>query len=195
MRALIFRRLVVLGGALTFASRGYAEPATAVLVETDPATFVFHGFAAHVRLRPKALPHWTFGGGAYALDLPSPFVELDPANRGKGWHSRISLGGAAFVDHYFHDDARGLFIGAQVGFQRYRITRDGAPGATDFTALLLMPRVGYTWQPFDAGFYVMPWLGIGTAPRVAGDVTLAGQRYDVFPLVAFATLHAGWRFE
>jgi len=106
-----------------------------------------------------------------------------------------SLAGSAFVDRYFRDDVRGLFVGAQLGVQRYRVTRDGAAGATNFTALLLMPRVGYTWQPFNAGFYVMPWLGVGTAPRLTGAVTLAGQRYDVFPLVAFATLHVGWRFE
>jgi len=129
------------------------------------------------------------------LTPTSPLVGLDPANRGEGWHSRISLAGSAFVDRYFRDDARGLFVGAQVGVQRYRVTRDGAAGAVKFTALLLMPRIGYTWQPFDGGFYVMPWLGLGTAPRLNGELTLAGQRYDVFPLVAFATLHVGWRFE
>ncbi len=195
MRACIFRNLMVIAAGLSLVSTAHAEPATAVLVETDPATFVFHGFAAHLRMRPKALPHWTLGGGAYALDLPSPLVELDPANRGEGWHSRISLGGAAFVDRYFRDDARGFFVGAQFGFQRYHLTRDGARGAANFTSLLLMPRVGYTWQPFDVGFYVMPWLGVGTAPRIAGEVALDGRRYDVFPVVAFATLHVGWRFE
>jgi len=195
MRACILGSLMLIGAGLTVASTGHAEPTTAVLVETDPATFVFHGFAGHLRLRPKALPHWTFGVGAYALDLPSPLVDLDPANRGEGWHSRISLGVATFVDRYFRGDARGVFVGAQLGIQRYQITRDGVAGAANFTALLLMPRVGYTWQPFDAGFYVMPWLGVGTAPRIGGEVALQGQRYDVFPVVAFATLHVGWRFD
>jgi hypothetical protein len=76
-----------------------------------------------------------------------------------------------------------------------RVTRGDAPGDATFTNVLVMPRVGYTWRPFEAaGFYVMPWLGVGGTARVGGDTALGGRTYDVFPVVAFGTVHVGWRF-
>jgi hypothetical protein len=74
------------------------------------------------------------------------------------------------------------------------VTRDGMDGRGDFTTVVVMPRVGYLFRPFDAGFYVMPWLGLGATARIGGNVLVGGEKYDVFPLVAFATVHAGWRF-
>jgi hypothetical protein len=171
------------------------ETPTAVFVETDPATFVLGGFAVHARVRPAALPHWTLGAGAYALNMPSPMVDIDPANRGEGWSSRIDWAAGLFVDRYFRDDAEGLFVGMQLGWQRFRVARDEVAGEARFDDVLAMPRVGYTWRPFHAGLYVMPWLGVGATARVDGDVKVGGDRYDVLPVVVFATVHAGWRFQ
>jgi hypothetical protein len=169
-------------------------PRANLFVETDPAMFALGGFAAHVRFRLPAAPNWSFGAGAYALTLPSFMVDLDSADRGQGWTSRITFAAGAFVDRFFRDDGEGLFVGAQLSGQRFRLTRSDTSGQTAFTNLLVMPRVGYFWRPFQAGFYVMPWLGVGGTARVEGDVVLGGRRYDVFPVVAFATVHVGWRF-
>jgi hypothetical protein len=167
---------------------------TAVFVETDPATFVLGGFAAPVRIRPSATPQWSFGMGAYALNLPSVMVALDSANRDLGWSSRIVFAGSAFIDRYFRRDGEGAFVGAQLGVQQFRVTRASVDGQREFTTVLAMPRIGYLWRPFGSGFYVMPWLGLGLTAKVAGGVMLGGATYDVFPVVAFATVHAGWRF-
>jgi hypothetical protein len=170
-----------------------SPPAANLFLETDPAMFVLGGFAAHVRARVPEAPHWSFGAGAYALTLPGFMVDLDSADRGQGYTSRITLAGGAFVDRYFRDDAEGVFVGMQVGGQSFRVTRADAPGEASFTNVLVMPRVGYAWRPFRAGFYVMPWLGVGGTARVAGDTSVGGRTYDVYPIVAFATVHVGWR--
>jgi hypothetical protein len=169
-------------------------PGARLFLETDPAMFVLGGFAGHVRGRFPSAPHWSVGAGAYALTLPDLMVDLDSADRGQGWTVRITFAMGGFVDRYFRDDGTGAFVGAQIGAQRFRVTRSDTPGELAFTDLLVMPRAGYLWRPFQSGFYVMPWLGIGATARVGGDTVLGGRRYDVFPVVAFATVHVGWAF-
>jgi hypothetical protein len=172
----------------------HADP-TSIMVETDPSTFVLKGYAAHVRV---ALPdnHFAFGGGVYGLDFPSVVVDLNPDNRARGWNVRLQLGAAAFADYYFRPQPRGFFVGAQLAAQEYRYTNDLAPGQSATSVnLLAMPRVGYQWQPFDsAGFYVMPWLGLGVTAPIAGEHRIAQNNYSVFPLLPFAAVHVGWRF-
>jgi len=198
LRSLAFVSGSLFVPSVAFAQEVAAEPraadATHVFVETDPATFAFEGYAAHARIRPSSTPHWSFGAGVYAMKLPTIMVDVDPANRDRGWSSRIAFAFGAFVDRSFRDDGDGLFVGAQLGAQRFRVTRGGVGGEGDFTAVLAMPRVGYVWRPFDAGFYLMPWLGVGMTAKVGGDTTVGDASYHVLPVVAFATLHAGWRF-
>jgi hypothetical protein len=67
-------------------------------------------------------------------------------------------------------------------------------GVARFNAALLMARVGYQWFPTRHGFYVMPWLGLGASAALSGERTVGGERYNVSPVIAFATLHTGWRF-
>ncbi len=167
---------------------------TDVLLEVDPATFAWGGFSAHARLRPDAWPSWSFGAGVYAMDMPSFLVDLDPANRGKSWDARIRLGAALFVDRFLGEAPRGPFVGLELGVQRMRLENPHlGPGTAQYSALLAMPRAGYLWQPFGSGFYLMPWLGIGVAQRIAGSAELAGEPYHVPRVPMFATLHAGWR--
>lgn len=171
------------------------QPTTQVFVEVDPSTFAFHGYSGHVRVSPGVLPRWTFGAGVYGLDLPRLLVDLDSANRGEGWEVRIRLGGAVFVDRFFDPGREGVFLGAELGLQRYRLgnPRLGIDSA-GFTTLLLMPRAGYLWRPFRAGFYVMPWVGAGVAAKVSGETAVGAGSYHVPPVPIFATLHVGWQF-
>jgi hypothetical protein len=176
------------------APRATAAKSPRLFLETDPATFVFEGFAAHARLHVDGFDRWTLGVGAYALNLPSLLVELDPANRDEGWSSRITAAGSLFVDRFFRNDAEGAFVGVQLGLQRFRVTRKGSAGEAGFTNLIAMPRVGYVWRPFDAGFYVMPWVGLGATARIEGDLDVGGESYHLLPVIAFATVHTGWSF-
>lgn len=191
-------RLICLAAlALAFAPAARAEappPASGdLLLEVDPTTFALGGLSGHVRFRP-ASGSWSFGAGAYAMDLPSPLVDLDPSNRDKGWKVRIRAGAALFVDRFFANAPDGPFAGVEAGWQRIRlIDARVAPGSVEYDALLLMGRGGWLWRPFASGFYVMPWVGAGWASKVSGRSTLGGVSYDVSPLAVFATVHLGWR--
>lgn len=172
--------------ALAFAAPHAAE----VLVETDPATFAMKGAALHLRARFESLPGWTFGIGSYALDLPSPMVDMVPQNEGEDWNVRIEPGIGLFADKSLREDGNGLTFGGQVSLQRFELDAPGQK-AGDAWNLLVMPRVGYHWSPFDNGFYVFPWAGVGYTAPVAG----AAGDYHVAPFVPFATLHVGWNFR
>jgi hypothetical protein len=163
-----------------------------LFIETDPSTFVFSGFSAHVRWRPAVSPRWAFGAGVYAMNLPSIYTKLAADNRGEGWSLRARLGTAVFIDRFFGDTADGAFVGIETGTQSLEASRAG--GAARFTTVLLLPRIGYLYRPFASGLYLMPWFGAGMTTRLAGHTDVAGRDYVVFPFIAFATLHAGWRF-
>ncbi|MGE0321069.1 MAG: hypothetical protein AB7K71_11730 [Polyangiaceae bacterium] len=178
--------------ALTAAAASPAEAAPSLHMETDPATFAFRGFAAHVRVVPEE-SHWSVGAGAYALDFPALLVDANPDNADEGWDVRLSLGLGAFVDYYLRTDTSGWFVGAQLAAQRFHYEREGFAGSAASTSLLAMPRVGYTWFPFDSGLYLMPWFGIGATAPVAGDRQIGGEEYDVFPLIPYGALHLGWQ--
>lgn len=182
---------VLLSASLVGEAR--AEPA-GVSVETDPATFVFDGYSAHARVSPGPWPRWTVGLGTYAMDMPDAVVDINPDNRDEGWNARLSFGAGLFVDYHLAGPRDGAFVGVQLAVQRYRVTRDDMPGSATYTAGLVMARLGYRWFPTRSGLYLMPWLGVGGTAPVGGDRTVAGETYDVFPVAAFATLHAGWMF-
>lgn len=167
---------------------------TTVLVETDPATFALEGFASHVRVSPAFAPAWTLGAGIYGLKMPSLLVDMNEANRGEGWTQTLRTGYGLFADYHLSGAPNGAFLGLQLAIQRHEVTRAGAQGRADHLAGLAMARVGYLWSPWDdLGLYVMPWLGVGTTRKLAGDTLVDGERFDVAPLVTFATVHLGWR--
>ncbi len=169
-----------------------ADAAPHLHLETDPATFAFSGFAAHARLSPER-SHWSVGLGAYALDFPDLLVNANPNNADEDWEVRLSLGAGAFVDYYLHAEPRGWFFGAQLAIQRFHYERAGVPGEADGSNLLLMPRTGYTWFPFDRGLYLMPWFGLGVTAPIGGSSSVGGEKYDVFPVIPYGALHVGWQ--
>ena len=187
---------LTLAAALTWclATPSTASAATSLLVETDPQPFLFKGFAAHVRAVPQR-EHLVIGAGVYALDFPALLIDLDPENRSAGWHARLRLGGAVFGDYSFKRDAEGWFVGAELALQDFRYTNDNEPGrAATALNFVVLPRAGYAWRPFDAGFYLMPWFGLGYTAQIAGERRVGARRYDLSPFVPYAALHLGWKF-
>ncbi len=169
-----------------------AQAAT-VQLEVDPLAFGLSGFAAHARV---ALPEsrWTLGAGTYAMDLPAPMVELAPENRGEQWSARLEPSLGLFVDRYAERAAEGQHLGVQLALHRWEVSREGERAG--LSSLLLMPRVGYVWTPFeDLGFYLDPWLGVGATAPITGEAVAGGEAYQLFPLMVFGAVHLGWRFE
>jgi hypothetical protein len=161
-----------------------------VLVETDPATFAFSGYAAHVRFSPHG--GLTFGAGVYAMNMPKPIAELGSGNEGFRLSLRNGIG--LFVDHHFARRPHGWFVGLQLALQRWRVGRDETDTTTDYTTALAMVRFGTLLHPFDNGFYVLPWIGVGASPRISGSTTVDDRRYSPLPVLAFGAVHVGWAF-
>lgn len=88
----------------------------------------------------------------------------------------------------------GLWSG--VGLELYdRQIRDESSGTVaDLDSLELALRTGYIWRPFDAGFYLNPWVGLNL--RLDGDSSvLVGERTYSAPRVSpVASLKLGWQF-
>lgn len=170
---------------------GLAVPAQAVnvLVETDPATFALGGGAIHLRLRPDS-SLCSYGIGAYALDFPSLMVDLHQPNRKEDWKVSIQPGIGLFADRGFGIPSRHWTLGMQAGIQRFSVEAPGQEGSDGYWNLLVMPRAGFHWAPFQNGFYLFPWAGVGYTRTISGT---SGD-FDVSPVVPFATLHMGWQF-
>lgn len=169
------------------------EQKTTISVETDPSTFVFNGYAFHIRIKPKNSKHLVIGAGTYALDMPNFLVNLNKDNKDKGWNVRINNAISLFGEYYFKEPNIHWFIGLQTGIQLYKNTNDYIPGAeSKYTNLLIMPSVGYNWKPFNNGFYIKPWLGLGYTNKISGDNTINGLRYKIAPVTNFVTVHIGY---
>ena len=181
----------VLSAIVLSASLSAQEPQGSFSVEIDPATYMFSGYALHLKKSFAALPGWQFGVGVYAMDFPAALVEMTPQNRDKGWEQRLDLGTGLFVDYYFDKEVEGLFVGLQMARQRYEVTQNSKSSA--YVTLLSMPYVGYQYT-FYEGFYVKPWIGIGYNAKVSGSSEVNDEMFEVPKLVVFPTIHLCYRF-
>ena len=163
-------------------------------LEIDPATFVFKGYSAHLRIQPKRSDHYLFGLGMYAMDMPSFFVDLNDKNKNKGWGVRINQGYGLFGEYHFTQVNRRWFIGSQISLQEYKIEQAEIEGYSQYQNFLLMGYGGYTLQPFTLPIYFKAWGGIGYTSKVSGTNILEGLEYDISPISMFATLHVGYTF-
>lgn len=181
--------------ALNLTAQESEPDKTKVALETDPATFVFHGYAAHIRVKPKTSKHWMLGAGIYGLDLPNPMVNMNQDNKNKGWNVRITNAYGLFGEYYFGTAGNKWFLGLQTSLQNYKITNDHLQGQeSKYSNLLLMPSVGYVWQPFKMPIYIKPWAGIGYTAKVLGTSEIEGYQYRISKILPFATVHVGYLF-
>lgn len=164
-------------------------------LEIDPATFAFGGYSLHLRLQPGNSEHLLLGAGTYAMNLPDPMVNLNPENKYEGWDVRISKGYGFFGEYHLAEVNKGLFIGTQLGIQKFRVEKDDALGDAEFTNSLLMGYLGYSIKPFNNALYIKPWAGIGYTAKLSGTTSLSSDQYDISPITMFATLHVGYTFK
>jgi hypothetical protein len=166
---------------------------TTLSIETDPSTFLFNGYAFHIRVKPKTSEHFVIGAGTYALDLPDVMVDINSENKSKGWNVRINSAYSLFGEYYFKEANNRWFAGLQTGIQNYKNTNDHiSKGESSYSTLLLMPSIGYNWHPFKSQFYIKPWFGLGYTSKVSGDNSINNVEYIISPIMPFATLHVGY---
>jgi hypothetical protein len=164
-----------------------------VSIETDPATFVFRGYSAHIRIQPPNSEHFLIGAGTYAMEFPDLLVDLNKENRDEGWNVKIRSAYGVFGEYYFREANHKWFIGEQLSIQNYRVSQDDI-GSTTFSNLLALTYVGYSWHPFQFPLYIKPWAGLGYTWKVEGATDVGEDEYDVAPLFPFVTFHIGYTF-
>ena len=168
---------------------------TTFSLETDPSTFLFKGYAFHIRIKPKNSNHFIIGAGTYALDLPSLMVDMNKDNKNKGWNVRINSAVSLFGEYYLEEANKKWFVGLQTGVQNFKNTNDYIPNKeSKYSNLLIMPSIGYSWHPFQSPLYVKPWIGIGYTSKISGDNSIDNSNYSIASLLPFVTLHVGYTF-
>lgn len=171
------------------------ENKTTYSIETDPTTFVFNGYSGHLRIKPANWEHIVLGAGVYVMDLPNFLVNINGENKDKGWNVRINSAYSLFGEYYFKKANSKWFAGLQAGIQNYKISNDNIENVeSNYSNLLIMPSIGYTWLPFKFPLYFKPWTGIGYTTKISGDNSVGDLTYDISPVTAFITLHIGYTF-
>lgn len=177
------------------AQENIIENKTTFSIETDPSTFLFKGYALHIRIKPKNSEHLVVGAGTYALDMPSFLVDMNKENKNKGWNVRINSAVSLFGEYYFKEVNNKWFLGLQTGIQNYKNTNDNISNKeSKYSNLLIMPSIGYNWRPFNNGFYIKPWLGLGYTTKISGDNSINALTYQISPMTNFVTVHIGYTF-
>ncbi len=173
-------------------SRGYSS---SLSVELDPVAFLLDGYSVHLRYRPMFSERFLLGVGAYAMDLPEVLVDVNSANRDRGWNARIRSAYTLHAELYAREVNAGWFIGEQVGFQNFRISNHRENGGhADFSAFIAMTYGGYSWSPRNRLLYVKPWIGLGFTDKIDGISHIGSSRYKVGLLFPMAALHVGYTF-
>ena len=185
---------LLLAFSVTASAQDMDEPKTEISFEIDPATFGFQGYGFHLRVKPKNSEHLLVGVGTYAMDFPSLLVDLNPENKGQGWHVRLNRGLGLFGEYHFTEVHKKWFVGTQLAIQEYEIKKDFHDGKETFNNGLFMAYGGYTFQPFSFNMYIKTWAGLAYTAKMSGENTLGNATYDVAPILAFAAVHLGYTF-
>lgn len=174
-------------------TNGNSKNRTTFSIETDPSTFAFRGYAFHFRIKPKNSQHLLIGAGTYGMDLPAFLINMNADNKDKGWNVRIKSAYALFGEYFFKEANNKWFAGLQVSMQNYENTNDNIPNELSmYSNLLIMPSIGYNWQPFSFPLYFKPWLGLGYTSKISGDNSIDNTTYNISPFVPFVTMHIGY---
>lgn len=170
-----------------------------LMVETDPATFALHGYAAHVHM-PLAdsgeASRWTVGVGTYSLTFPQAFRKLALNTNSSNTELKLRQAYGVFVDRYLSNDAnQGPFIGVQLARQNYQIgnTHSAQPRQA-YHAWVVMPRIGYRYLVGTTGWYVTPWMGVAHVSSTPSSVELSQGKVTTEQWLPYGALHVGYQF-
>lgn len=197
IKSIVLAVMIFLGFSITELNAQNAETKgkTTFSVETDPSTFAFGGYAFHFRIKPASSKHLLLGAGTYAMNYPDFLIGLNTKNKDKGWDVRIKSAYAAFGEYYFKEANSKWFVGMQAGIQNYKISNSATTDThSTYSNLLIMPSLGYNWQPFSFPLYLKPWMGFGYTTKIKGSNNINDLEYNIAPLVPFVTLHLGYTF-
>ena len=170
-----------------------STPRSSLSVELDPAPFLLKGYSLSVRYAPAKLPHWSVMASSFAANFPDGMMPA--TNRDAGWSDlRFKCSQALFVDYTVRKDGRGFFFGPSVFLYNNQVEHEASGAIASFRSIYPNVRVGYTWFPFRrAGFYLSPWVNVGSGSVLGTRGPSDGPRYEVAGFKYVAALHIGYR--
>jgi hypothetical protein len=188
------RALLVIALLATAVPQALAEPVAHLHLEVDPLPFSRGGYGTQIGVRPHALAGLRFAIASFALDVPDFAIQVGSGN--DGFHARVRPSGALYVLYYLAPSCRHSFaFGGSLRYLRLRYTEDDAPGEhADASELSPEAIAAFKWNPWKAGFYLQPWLGLSTTLWRSGSRKVGAKSYDPLPIQPFFTVNLGWEF-
>ena len=186
VRAWLLAVLLVAGAVRPAASEPHR-----VHVEVDPLPFALGGYGGQIGYRAAALPRLRFAVATFALEVPDPVVQLDDDN--DGFHLRVRPSLAAYLLYFLSGPRGGWVAGGSLRYLRLEYSHDQVPGAeTRLGELSIEAIAGYKWHPWEAGFYLQPWVTVARAVAQTDDAVVGDREYQPMFLQLFATVNLGW---
>lgn len=159
--------------------------------ELDPLPFALGGYGGQIGLRAAQLPRLRFALASFALEVPDAVAQLDSDN--DGFHLRVRPSGAAYCLYFLSGTRGGWVAGGSLRWLRLEYSHDDAPGAETRLAELSVEAIaGYKWHPWDAGFYLQPWVTVARTLHRSEDAVVGDHEYEQMFLQLFATVNLGW---
>jgi hypothetical protein len=159
-------------------------------VEAQPLALAFRGMSLGVLHQTG---HLKFGGGGYFFTFPDFFVNQSAGNKDEGWNVKILPAFWLEANYMFRTDGSGVGLGANVVYSNFEITNDIEQGKARYQALVLIPKVSYTWLFFEH-LVVSPGLGVEFHAKVSGDTTVGGSDFEPLKIQPLPILSLGYRF-
>lgn len=170
-------------------------------LETDPISTVFGASTLSAVIEPQKVPHWSLFLNIVSADFPNWIVDfLNPKNKGKGFDTKIKIGGGFAVDYFINEEREGFYFGMINLFFNYQIRELNAPTdeSNNFLSHNVIPRVGYRWYPSNKSkFYVNPFLGMRYKNALQNPLIFdSGEylEYEPAGIQPFGTIHIGYHF-
>ena len=163
-------------------------------VETDPLSTAFGARTLSLVIAPPQFKHLSLFTNVVHANFPNWMDDLlNPKNKGKGFDSRIRIGGGFGIDYFFKEEREGFYAGLLNLFFQNEISR----GAFSETIMShnLIPRLGYRWFPFaKTRFYLSPFVGLRYEYSLEEVPVVDGIVFEAAGLRPFCTLHIGFHF-
>lgn len=172
----------------SLAASGAAQAQTHI--ETQPLALAFQGVSVGAL---HQVGHVKFGGGFYFFTFPELFVDQSPGNASEGWNVTILPAVWLEGNYQFQEDGTGVGIGANLVYSNFQITNDNAPGQAQYQALVLIPKVTYTWVLFSH-LVLSPGLGVELHAKVGGNTAVGSSEFEPLRIQPLPILSVGYRF-
>lgn len=171
-----------------------AQPLSGLHIETDLLTTMLGAKTISVVIESDKLQHWSLFTNVVSADFPEWMDDfLNPANKGRGFNSRIKIGGGLAIDYFLTPEQEGWYVGLINLAFNYQVQKDGR--TKEVLALNTIPRIGYRhFFTKDKNWYVNPFAGFRFESFVDKSNIISGSEYEPAGLQPFGTVHIGYKF-